>query len=780
MTGDPGVQRVRVVIRGAVQGVGFRPFVYRLAEELGLQGWVNNSPHGVFVEAEGSRELLDSFLAKLRDEKPAISFIQSFESTFLEPAGYGSFEIRKSSGGAKTALIMPDLTTCPDCRREIFDPGDRRYRYPFTNCTNCGPRFSIIEALPYDRPNTTMKRFVMCEACREEYENPADRRFHAQPNACPECGPHLELRDASGKLLAEGDEALLVTAGAVRDGRIVAVKGLGGFHLVVDARDDAAVRRLRERKGREEKPFAMMLPDLDGVLAICAVSEAERRLITDPASPIVLLERAGNERKIAESVAPANPTFGVMLPYTPLHHLLMAELGFAVVATSGNLTDEPICTDEREALTRLGEIADLFLVHDRPIARHVDDSIGRVIAGRELIMRRARGYAPLPVRLRRELPPVLAVGGHLKNTVALSVGADVFLSQHIGDLETPQAESAFREVIDQFRGLYESEPLAIAHDLHPDYHSTGYARKQGINLVAVQHHYAHVLACMAENEIEGPVLGVSWDGTGYGPDGTVWGGEFLLIGEHGGYERVASFRTFPLPGGEKAVREPRRAALGLLYEMFGEAAAKLSDLPPLAAFRRRELPLLFSMLEKGINAPRTSSVGRLFDAAASLAGLRQVMSYEGQAAMEFEYTLHGVDTDDAYQLVLNAGGDGPRRIDWEPMFRAIIDDLHRGTGPGVVSARVHNSFVEAIIEVARGVGVEHIALTGGCFQNRYLTERSVARLGEERFKPLWHQRIPPNDAGIALGQVVAAAHLLHGDEKDVSGGSGQDKKHIGR
>ncbi|HWH69663.1 MAG TPA: carbamoyltransferase HypF, partial [Candidatus Sulfotelmatobacter sp.] len=570
--------------------MGFRPFLFRLATELGLNGWVNNSAQGVFLEVEGQPAALENFLLRLEAEKPPRSFVQSLEASWLDSVGYATFEIRPSdAGGAKTALVLPDIATCPDCLREIFDPANRRHFYPFTNCTNCGPRFSIIEALPYDRASTSMKPFTMCPQCQAEYDDPRDRRFHAQPNACLVCGPHLELWGRAGEVLAaDNREALAGAAEALRAGKILAVKGLGGFHLMVAAHYPQAVQRLRELKHREEKPFALMFPSLDAVKSACAVSPLEERLLRSPEAPIVLLRRSNPA--LPASLAPGNPNLGVMLPYTPLHHLLLSLLNFPVVATSGNLSDEPICIDEHDALERLGGIADLFLVHNRPIVRHVDDSIVRVMAGRELVLRRARGYAPLPVQLRSPkdpVPNVLAVGAHLKNVIALAVGPQAFISQHIGDLETDQAFEAFRRVLADFQKLYEAQPALIAADAHPDYLSTKFARDlvasppadsfsvpfqaadpgdfqlSTLNsqpppaLISVQHHVAHVLSCMAENELEPPLLGISWDGTGYGLDGTVWGGEFFQITEEA-CERVAHLRPFRLPGGDRAVKQPRR------------------------------------------------------------------------------------------------------------------------------------------------------------------------------------------------------------------------------
>lgn len=775
--------RLHISIRGAVQGVGFRPFVFRLANDLGLTGWVLNSAQGVFMEVEGEKPRLETFLLRLEREKPPHSFIQSLEFSFLDPRGYESFEIRHSEeSGGKTALVLPDIATCPECLQEVLDPTNRRFRYPFTNCTHCGPRFTIIEALPYDRSNTTMKRFEMCSECRREYEDPRDRRFHAQPNACPRCGPHLELWDEAGHVLATHQEALRQAAEAVRGGKILALKGLGGFHLIVEAGDEEAVQRLRRRKHREEKPLAIMAPSWEWVRAHCVVSELEERLLGSSESPIVLLQRKGpratdggnsqqEKPSVAPSVAPGNPYLGVMLPYTPLHHLLLQELQAPIVATSGNLSDEPICTDEQEALQRLRGIADLFLVHDRPIARHVDDSVVRVIMGRELVLRRARGYAPLPISLPGRAPggqeepaswpPVLAVGAHLKNTTALTTDRNVFLSQHIGDLETPQAFAAFKAVMASFQQLYAVHPQQVACDMHPEYLSTQFARQRGLPLAPVQHHHAHVVACMAENELQGPVLGCSWDGTGYGPDGTIWGGEFLRATEDS-FQRVGHWRTFRLPGGEKAIREPRRTALGLLYEMWGEAAFDRNSWPPVQAFSASELRVLRTMLARGVNSPATSSVGRLFDAVASLVGLRQQVRFEGQAAMELEFALAEEDLEEAYPVGVGewSGPEAPMVVDWEPLVRALLEEARQGVPVARLSAKFHNALVESIVAVAQWVGEERVVLTGGCFQNKYLTERAVHRLRAEGFRPYWHQRVPPNDGGIALGQAVAACYRI--------------------
>ena len=750
----PEQVRVRLTIRGAVQGVGFRPFIYWLAEELGLSGWVRNSPSGVTIEVEGARRDVEEFRHRVVSDKPPHSVIQTIEASHLDPAGYGAFEIRESDlTGAPSAIVLPDLATCADCRREIFDRRNRRHRYPFTNCTHCGPRFSIVEALPYDRENTSMRGFTMCAACRHEYENPCDRRFHAQPNACPKCGPQLALWDAKGKPLSSRHSALVEAARAIRDGAIVAAKGLGGFHLLVDARDDAAVRRLRERKHREEKPLAVMFPSLAAVREECDMSALEAQLLSSAEAPIVLLRRLCDAAGIAASVAPQNPFIGALLPYTPLHHLLLAEVGFPVVATSGNVSDEPICTDEREAVERLAGIADLFLIHDRPIVRHVDDSIVRVIAGREMLLRRARGYAPLPITLRHPVPPTLATGAQLKNTIALAAGYDAFISQHIGDLGSAAAAAAFRRTIEDFARLYRVRPAHVIVDEHPDYYSTLLAVDAPRS--TLQHHCAHVLSCMAENELDPPVLGVAWDGTGYGSDGTIWGGEFLKITAEG-FERVAHLRTFRLPGGDCAAREPRRSALGVLHETFGESLFRRHGLAPLRAFAKGERTPLRQMLSRGVNCPLTSSAGRLFDAVASILGMRQRASFEGQAAIELEFAIGDGATEDAYEMPLSADGV----IDWAPSVRAIVADVKRSRSAAEISAKFHNALVEAIVAVAHRAGEACVALSGGCFQNKYLTERAIRRLREEGFRPFWHQRVPPNDGGISLGQIAGAARAL--------------------
>ena len=729
-------ERLRVSLAGAVQGVGFRPFVYRLATELQLHGWVLNSSAGLVVEVEGPRESLDIFQERLERDKPAAALVLAREAIWLEPVGLAGFEIRKSDAEAeKSAGLVPDLATCPACLAELRDSANRRFGYPFTNCTACGPRYTIVLDIPYDRPNTTMQSFRMCPECQREYTSPEDRRFHAQPNACPLCGPHLWIETSAQEKPQVVSGAGASACQALRAGRIVALKGIGGFQLLVDARNEDAVARLRLRKHREEKPFALLVPSLEVVRQIAHVSQAEEALLRSPAAPIVLLRpRAG--AGIAPNVARFSPYLGCMLPYSPLHHLLMDECGFPVVATSGNRSDEPIAIDNLEATERLGGIADLFVMHDRPIARPCDDSVVRVARGRESVLRRARGYAPLPVRIAHDLPPVLAVGGHLKNTVAIARGRQVYVSQHVGDLDTAEARAAFERAIEDLCRLYRFQPTVVACDLHPDYASTRWARDLGLPVIAVQHHQAHVASCAAENDLRGDYLGVGWDGTGFGLDGSIWGGEFFLV-RGPVFERVAHLRPFRLPGGEKAIREGWRAAAGLLYEAFGADAV--------------ENPVIRRMLERGVNSPLTTSVGRLFDAVACMAGVARVNRFEGQAAMQLERAIGSCVTRDCYPL---SERDGV--ADWAPLIEAVSADVRNGTAIDLISARFHNALAGWIVEVARRTGVGQVALSGGVFQNSYLVERTVAELESNGFRVATHQRVPANDGGIALGQAVIA------------------------
>ena len=752
--------RMRIEVRGSVQGVGFRPFAYRLADELRLSGWIVNDNRGVAIEVEGERARVEEFALRLAREKPAIATIAAMTTAWCPPTGIPGFEIRKSQEtGAKTVPILPDLATCPACLCEVLDPADRRHRYPFANCTHCGPRFSIVRALPYDRPNTTMARFAMCPACRREYEDPRDRRFHAQPIACAVCGPSLSYLDASGKETARRDEALAEAVARLTRGEVIAVKGIGGFHLMVDARSGEAVAKLRTRKPRREKPLAVMAADLRQARELCVLNAQEEAALASPEAPI-LLARRGDRCAVHPTVAPSNPYLGVMLAYTPLHHLLLRGCGFPLVATSGNLAEEPICTSEDEAVRRLAGIADGYLIHDRPIARHVDDSIVWFLDGDVRVLRRARGFAPRPVSCGHELPSILAVGAHLKNAVALSAGRDVFVSQHIGDMEAVESTLAFERVIDDFLRLYEARPVAIAHDLHPDYFTTRWARGQGLPLIGVQHHHAHLASCLADNDVAGPALGVTWDGTGLGLDGSVWGGEFLK-GEASSSERVAHLRTFRLPGGDAAVREPRRSAVSLLWELFGDGAFEREDLEPVRSLSSADRRVLAVMLDRGVSAPVTSSAGRLFDGVASLTGLTQVSAFEGQAAMALEFVADE-SVRDAYPLPVTRGAtdDAALVVDWRPLVLAVLDDVARKTPAPSISARFHQALAEAIAAVAREIGLEHVALSGGCFQNRLLTARTVAALRSAGHHVLLHRRVPPGDGGIALGQIAAAAARL--------------------
>lgn len=751
--------RQRFDIQGAVQGVGFRPTVYRLACELGLSGWIANTANGVRIEVEGTGDSVAAFRSRLENHPPPAAVIRGFDATTVAPSGNdGLFEIRISDAApTATAAILPDLATCAQCREEVFDSDNRRHFYAFTNCTNCGPRYSIIESLPYDRSRTTMERFGMCQQCQAEYDNPSDRRFHAQPNACPECGPTVTLWDPDGRPLAVYDEALRQAIEAIKKGKIVGMKGLGGFQLLVDAGNTEAVTRLRERKGRPHKAFAVMTADMAMARRQCMLTDAEESMLASPQAPIVLAARRSGA-EVSAMVAPESPNLGIMLPYSPLHHLLMSELRRPVVATSGNLSDEPICIDNVEAVERLRPLVDLFLLHNRPIARQVDDSVVRVVAERPMIYRRARGYAPLPVCSLATDQTILAVGGQLKNTVAFAVGGRVIASQHVGDLESEEGAIAFERTIAQLLGLYGLTPEYVACDMHPDYYSTLWAQRSRHEVIPVQHHHAHVAAVMAEHGLDGPVLGVAFDGTGYGPDGTVWGGEFLVCEQHK-YDRVGQLRRFPLPGGDKVAREPRRAALGLLYELLGGEGFERDDIPSVAAFDDKERTLLASMLAAGVNSVRTSSSGRLFDAVASLLDLKQISTYEAQAAMLLEATAQENEADDAYRFDLMEE-DGALVLDWAPVVRAILDNISHDIDKAVIAARFHSAMAAAVVGVARSVGIEDVVLSGGCFQNRLLTERAIDGLRQAGFRPHWALELPPGDGALSVGQLVVAAAQL--------------------
>ena len=793
----PALRRLRIEIRGAVQGVGFRPFVYRTATAAGLDGWVVNDLDGVRIEVEGSVDELDAFVRSIRSRAPTNAVMSELRTAWLEPVGFDGFAIRESrSDGAMGVSVLPDLATCPACRSEILDPADRRHRYAFTNCTECGPRFSIVRDLPYDRPFTTMAGFVLCEVCDAEYEDPSDRRFHAQPNACPDCGPALRFSDGTG-----GDP-IERAAAAIRKGRIVALKGLGGFHLVCDAADEEAVTRLRARKRRPTRPFAVMVPDVRTARALCEVSAAAADLLEGPAAPIVLLRRRRTRPgevggrastpptaysgahsgphsevpSVAPSVAPGASRLGLFLPYTPLHHLLLEAVGRPVVATSGNLSDEPICTGNGEARARLGDIADDLLLHDRPIERPVDDSVVAELGGAPVVLRRSRGFAPLPVPVADDLPELLAVGAQQKNAVALSRGTQVWTGAHVGDLDAPEAQEAFRRSVADLCRLFRVRPVALAHDLHPDYASTRWATEwtDPAPRIAVQHHHAHLASVLAEHgwTADGPpALGIVWDGTGLGTDGTIWGGEFLL-GNATSFRRVAHLRTFRLPGGEAAVRDPRRVALSLLAEAGADGVPMDLGRSRLPADR---IDLFSRMIDQGISAPVTSSAGRLFDGVAALLGLVETSTWEGEPAVALEEAaVDVVDDLEPLPFVLVEGAPGtPITVDWAPAIRALLRGLDAGVSVDVLAARFHTGLVVAAARVAEWVGARHVALSGGCMQNARLVNGLVGALAGGGHRPLVHRVVPPNDGGIALGQIlVAGAHLRRTAEENPSHDSG--------
>jgi len=738
-------------IRGVVQGVGFRPFVYRQAVELEICGQVLNNPAGVIVEAESDRQTLELFLNRLRTEAPPSARIFSLEFSFHQSVGYSDFQIcRSDDSGKKMFTLLSDIATCPDCLAEIQDPSERRFAYPFTNCTQCGPRFTIMTDIPYDRPNTSMKGFSLCADCAAEYENPQDRRFHAQPLACARCGPQLTYLLQSGEAVDCPDPL----ARAVEDilaGAIVAVKGLGGFHLIADARNRKALERLRRLKTREYKPFAVMFPDIAMVQKHCFVNASEEILLTGAEAPIVLLEKRVDS-DLPDVIAPGNPSLGCMLPYTPLHFLMLAKLGIPVVATSGNLVDEPMCTDEGEAVHRLA-FADTLLVHDRPIVRHADDSVVRVVDDQIQILRRARGYAPLPFLAgARKLPRMLATGADIKNTIAISHDNSIVMSQHIGDLEAPEAFDAFQRVITDFKKLFSWAPDMVATDMHPSYFSHRYAhafaKEANIPLIEVQHHHAHMAACMFENNLEDEVLAVTWDGTGYGTDGTVWGGEFLK-GSYATCERVAHLLPFGLAGADAAVREPRRSALGVISEtqLDSRESICLQEM-----FTPDELQGMQSMLATGMHTARTTSAGRFFDAVSAISGICRKSTFEGQAAMMLQHAAGG-QLGAPYPFEVFEV-EGKSVIDWRPAIASIAQEKDAR----IVARRFHATLVEMIRVVAAAVGCSQIVLSGGVFQNALLLGQTRRALLNDGFEVYSHQRIPPNDGGIALGQILVAAH----------------------
>jgi hydrogenase maturation protein HypF len=747
------IVRAAVRVEGIVQGVGFRPFVYSLATRLGLAGWVGNDVDGVFAEVEGPAAGVREFLGLLETSAPPLARVDRVTAVAIAPNGAAGFSIAPSDpAGRRQALVAPDSATCADCLAELADPADRRFGYPFINCTNCGPRFTIVTGVPYDRALTTMAPFTMCGACETEYRDPADRRFHAQPACCPACGPRLTLLDAAGAEVA--GESLVQAARRLAGGQVLAVKGLGGYHLAVDAGSEAAASALRARKHREDKPFALMAADLAAARDLCEVDEVGQELLASPRRPVVLLPRRAGA-PVAAAVAPGNRHLGIMLPYTPLHHLLLREAGRPIVLTSGNVSDEPIAYTDADALTRLAGIADAFLTHDRAIHIRTDDSVVRPLRGRAALLRRSRGYAPEPLTVASPFPrPVLACGAELKNTFCLAAQSRAFVSHHIGDLENYETLRSFTEGIEHFQRLFDTEPQVVAYDLHPDYLSTRYAlERDGADLVGVQHHHAHIASCLADNREQGPVIGVAFDGTGYGSDGTIWGGEFLLA-DLAGFERAAHLDPVPMPGGAAAIRQPWRMAAAYLDTAYG------GDLPSGLAVVQRNAghwPEVVAMARRGVNAPLTSSAGRLFDAIAALLGVRDAINYEGQAAIELE---QWADESEAGAYPAAITGGTPLRVSGADLVRAATADLLAGTGPATVAARFHRGMAAVIAGVCgllrQRSGLGTVALSGGVFQNLLLLETAAGLLEDKGFRVLMHARVPPNDGGISLGQAAVA------------------------
>jgi len=750
------MRSLRVEVKGVVQGVGFRPFVYRIAKEYGITGTVANTPQGVDIVASGDGDSLFLFLKALKDEAPPAAIVEKVSVFSAQPPAAHSFEILPSDrGGQKHVLISPDLATCEDCTRELFDGSDRRYRYPFINCTNCGPRFTIISDTPYDRPLTSMSKFEMCEACASEYHDPGDRRFHAQPNACPVCGPRAWLVDRDGKEVA--GEAAERAAQLIKDGRIVAIKGLGGFHLACDATSDEAVGALRERKQRYGKPLAVMVEGMPEARKLCKVSRDEERLLRSPRRPIVLLlEQEGSP--LLREVAGGLNRQGLFLPYTPLHHLVLRDAGLPLVMTSGNVSSEPIAIDNEEAMRRLKDIADYFLLHDRDILVRYDDSVTRVFKGAEYPVRRARGYAPYPIRIT---PPaeieVLALGAELKNTFCVLRGEQAFLGQHVGDMESAGEIEHFEEALQSVLRLFSLKPELVAHDMHPDYLTTQMAPEFGLPMVGVQHHHAHVVSCMADNAVTGDVIGVAWDGTGYGTDGTVWGGEFLVCDETG-FTRAAHLFKYPMPGADACIFRLYRMVMGVMSALFEDEETALERLRARFQIEDAEAESLVFQLKNKVNAPMTSSAGRMFDVAAALSGLRSEAVYDGQAACELEAVA--TSTREYYNFILDRSVE-PWVVDTRPLFREMLVDVEAGRGPSEVAGKFHASMALVIIEtceaIAKATGLDRVALSGGVFQNEMLATWVVDGLKVAGLSPLVHGRVPCNDGGVSLGQAVIAA-----------------------
>ncbi len=756
-----------ISVHGVVQGVGFRPFVYRLATDLNLKGWVCNTSEDVKIEIEGGREAIEKFCLELRMEAPPLARIEDIAITYRRPAGYKNFEIRGSlATEGKYQLISPDIATCQACLSELLDPNDHRYRYPFTNCTNCGPRFTIIEDMPYDRPKTTMRYFPMCPRCQAEYDNPLDRRFHAQPNACPECGPHVELIDNQGNSLPCPD-AIANAGQLLRTGKIIAIKGLGGFLLACDASNEIAVRTLRRRKRRSSKPFAIMVTDIEEAKKHCYVSPEEEKLLISPQSPIVLMKWKENSI-VSREVAPNLQYLGVMLPYTPLHHILLRDTQLPLVMTSGNLSEEPIAKDNDEALRRLSGIADYFLIHNRDIYSRYDDSVAIVEKGTSQLIRRARSHAPYPIHLQFGTEQVLGCGAEVKNTFCLTRDRYAFLSQHIGDMENIETLEHFADTISLYKRLFHIEPVTVAHDLHPDYLATKYAQElgnSGIELIPVQHHHAHIASCMADNGVQSPVIGVAFDGTGLGSDGRIWGGEFL-VADYRSFQRVGHLEYLPLPGGDAATRKPYRIAIAYILSLLGEDVLS-QGLPIMEDVSKTEIQIIQRQIERGLNSPLTSSMGRLFDAISALLDIRGEIDYEGQAAVELEMTAckacpessEGTNYEEGYPYRI-AEGEGIRIVEVGDLLSAIVEELRQHTSKARISVKFHNTIAQIAKQMCQLInsetGINKVALSGGVFQNRLLLNKTVALLEQNGFQVFTHRQVPCNDGGISLGQAVIA------------------------
>ncbi len=752
--------RREIQVSGLVQGVGFRPFVYRLAAELGLAGSVKNTASGVVIEVQGETDLVENFLARLQGEAPPLSQILHVEVEDIDYVDENEFRIVESCKGHPVrTLISPDVSICNDCLAELLDPNDRRFRYPFINCTNCGPRFTIVKHIPYDRPNTSMAKFRMCPACQAEYDDPRSRRFHAQPNACWDCGPTLELWTEEEHLPRDRDPITAVID-LLRSGRIGAVKGLGGFHLVADALNAAAVSLLRERKRRIEKPFAIMVPNVTTAEEFCEVSQTEREVLQSFQRPIALL-RKKKRCSLSEEVAPQNRDLGVFLPYTPVHQLLFREGGFkALVMTSGNASEEPIAIDNDEARKRLRGLADFFLVHDRDILLRCDDSVVRVANTQAIQVRRSRGFVPAPILLHKETPAVLALGGELKNTICFAKGRQAFLSQHIGDLENLAGYKFLLEAIGHFSKVLEIDPGIIAYDLHPDYLSTKWALQQTDRiLVGVQHHHAHIASCMAENHLDGAVIGLALDGTGFGTDGHIWGGE-ILIADYEQFTRAAHLECVPMPGGAAAIHEPWRMAVSYLAQCLGPEFRR-AKLPFLDGINPKRIEIVLRMIERRLNAPVTSSCGRLFDAVASITGIRQFVNYEGQAAIELEMAADGCAEQGRYPFELAANGDG-FVIRTNPMFQALVSDVLASVPAGMMSARFHNGLADVLARTARllreRTGLHRVCASGGTFNNALLVQKLSRALEADGFEVFLQRQVPCGDGGLSLGQAIIATH----------------------